>query len=313
MTRAVAFGVLLVCAWSSPGSWGVASAGPAPARQQRADPLGADLVLLDVVVLDRDGKPVTDLRQSDFQVIEDERSVDIQTFTAVSATGSSAPRDGRTMVLLLDTAGVQPGGTLTIQTIARALLSQTRAGDDVTVVRLGRRSDEPYGDLRVAVDRVTDYVAGSMPFVAGEIQETALRTIASLSAQMDDTDPRRKAIVCIGSMAVCNPIEPRPTTARRSLLEDWHSAVAATARANVGVFAVVPSTLSAREAGIVEFTGGAIYAGSGVVRSSVEGVWREVSGYYLLGYWSSAASEELRSVKVEVARKGLRVRARRAR
>jgi VWFA-related protein len=282
-------------------------------QQPPADPSAIDQVFVDVVVLDRDERPVVDLRQVDFQLKENGRPVDIQTFSAVSASGSSSPRDGRTFVMLLDTAGVQPGGTLTIQTIARALLSPTRGGDDVTVVRLGSRNDEPYGDLLVAADRINEYVAGSTPFVAGETQEAVLQAIASLSAQIDVGDARRKAIVCIGAMSVCNPIEPQPSTARRSMLTEWHQAVAAAARANVVVFAVVPSTLSARHAGIVEFTGGAVYAGSGVLRSSVVGVWREMSGYYLLGYRGSADSDVLRPIEVEVARKGVRVRARRAR
>jgi hypothetical protein len=79
------------------------------------------------------------------------------------------------------------------------------------------------------------------------------------------------------------------------------------------VFGAVPSTLRARAAGIVEFTGGEVYAGSHVIESSVAGVWSAVSDYYLLGFWGTEPGAELRPVRVSVGGRDARIRARRAR
>ena len=52
----------------------------ASAQRQRPARATADLVELDVVALDRDDQPVTDLRQDDFTVKEDGRVVELKTF-----------------------------------------------------------------------------------------------------------------------------------------------------------------------------------------------------------------------------------------
>jgi hypothetical protein len=42
-------------------------------------------------------------------------------------------------------------------------------------------------------------------------------------------------------------------------------------------------------------------------------IWREAGHYYLIGYWPAQSKHELRSIDVDVARKGVHVRARRRR
>ena len=48
-------------------------------------------------------------------------------------------------------------------------------------------------------------------------------------------------------------------------------------------------------------------------REHEEAIAREAGHYYLLGYWPAASRRELRSIDVNVARKGVRVRARQRR
>src|ERR1044072_1201395 len=71
-----------------------------PSAQRRT--LRADLVELDVVVLDGGDRPIRDLRQEDFEVKEDGQRVDVKTFAAIVATGTTRADDGRSVVLLMD-------------------------------------------------------------------------------------------------------------------------------------------------------------------------------------------------------------------
>ena len=72
------------------------------AQRQKPLPADGDLVELDVVVLDRNEEPVTDLRREDFMVKEEGRAVEVKTFSSVTALGSLEPDDGRVVVLLMD-------------------------------------------------------------------------------------------------------------------------------------------------------------------------------------------------------------------
>jgi len=61
----------------------------APSAQRSAPaPASADLVELDIVVLDREEHPVAGLRQEDFQIKEDGHLVDVKTFSHVTALGT---------------------------------------------------------------------------------------------------------------------------------------------------------------------------------------------------------------------------------
>ncbi len=137
---------------------------PCPLSASGLQPATGDLVELDVVALDRNDQPVTDLRQDEFTVKEDGRLVELKTFTAVTALGSTQPDDGRVVVLLMDDIGVPISGTSPMQQIAPVVLSPLGDGDEVSVVRLSSRSDEAFGDVGTARDRIDGYRGGAVPF-----------------------------------------------------------------------------------------------------------------------------------------------------
>jgi VWFA-related protein len=65
---------------------------PAPRpTQQPTFRTGINFVRVDVIASDRDGKPVTDLKQADFEVLEDGKTQAIETFRFISVTGPSQP------------------------------------------------------------------------------------------------------------------------------------------------------------------------------------------------------------------------------
>jgi hypothetical protein len=130
MTRlALLFGVLLMAA--------------SPLAQRKPPVLqNPDLVELDVVVLDKRSQPVHGLTQ-DFQIKEDGRPVEIKTFAAVTAAGSTRSDNGRSVALLMDDTGIPMAGTHPMRSIAQIMLSpaQTRAlhSIDVKVARKDTR------------------------------------------------------------------------------------------------------------------------------------------------------------------------------
>jgi VWFA-related protein len=280
-------------------------------RNAPAEP-SIDLVVIDVAVTDRKGVPVLDLKAEEFRVKEDGEDVAIKTFEAVRATTDGDRENGRTVALLLDDVGVPPLGTTAIQQLAKAVLSQTREGDEISVVRLHGRGDEPYGDAIEALDRINAYRAGLAPFSPVDAQIEALRQIAAISRQLTITEGRRKALVCIGMQIVCDVPQPG-FDARPTLVTAWREAMSVAARANVAVYAIIPGRVRIRGGGIADATGGMTYGSFSEFREPIEMVWNDSGAHYLLGYWPGAKRRSVHSISVSVNRPQVRVRARRQR
>jgi VWFA-related protein len=285
-------------------------------RKPQAPPRG-DLVELDVVVLDREGRPVTDLRQQEFQIKEDGRAREVTTFTHVTALGSGKPDDARSVVLLMDDIGVPMTGTSPMRQLAQIMLSPTGDGDRVSVVRLASRTDEAVGDFATARNRIGDYRGGIVPLSSRDTPDTVLRMIAKISRQLEPIAHHKKVILCLGLRVVCDVEEP--TLGANSVFwPAWVEAVSATARANVSVYGVDPTGLSAgsgsrRIDGLTELTGGSLFANSNDFVRAANAIWREAGHYYLLGYPPSTDRREVHSIDVKVTRKDVRVRARKRR
>jgi VWFA-related protein len=284
----------------------------ATAGQLRQSPIGADFVEIDAVVVDRKGRPMRGLQQSDFSIREDGKPVTITTFSEISGPVRDDPDSARTVVLLLDDTGVAPVGTQSIQIIARAFVSSAAAVDDVTVVRLHVEADEPFGDRIAGESRISEYRGGSYPFVSWSTTGDMLKRVADIARLVASNASRRKIIVCIGSPYVCNVREPQPS-APRSFEAAWAGALVQAAQANVSVYGLVPGGAGLRSDGLSEYTGGEVFASTYDVGPPIDRILQDAANYYLLGYWPVSAPKSLHRVEVKVATRGLRVHARRAR
>jgi VWFA-related protein len=282
----------------------------------RPQPTTADLVELDVIALDRNGQPVTDLHQDEFRVKEDGRLVELKTFATVTALGSTQPDDGRVVVLLMDDIGVPLSGTSPMRQIAPVVLSPIGDGDEVSVVRLSSRSDEAFGDVGTARDRIDGYRGGAIPYSLRDTPETVLKAIAKISRQLESIDHRRKVILCLGLPSVCDVNEPA-LGGTSVIWPAWVAAISAAARANVSVYCVDPTGasggLNLSSNGLVQITGGAIFAHQNDFLPAARAIWREAGHYYLIGYWPAASKRDLHAIDVTVTRKGVHVRARQRR
>src|SRR5262245_46429337 len=132
-----------------------------------------DLVDVDVVVTDDDGKPVMGLKQEDFEVREDGKRVELKTFVPVAASeDNSAPRS---MVILLDDVTMPIETVNAVRALATYLALQARPIDDVSVIRFRNQDDEPFGDRRAALARIQQYQGAVLRYAPAGAPEDVLR------------------------------------------------------------------------------------------------------------------------------------------
>jgi VWFA-related protein len=293
----------------------IAASFPLAARQKASPSPRTEFVELDAVVLDNNDAPVRGLHREDFEVKEDGKPVGVTSFSEVSAAGISGRDDSRSVVLLLDDTGVGASGTLIVQNIARGFLTRARPADAVSVVRLTHHDDEavdsPIGSLQIALDRIDEYRAKTVPYFGRESIEESLQALARISKQLEPIEHRRKAVVCIGRRSLCDLYLEMP---ENSLVWPyWRDALSASARANVSLYVVDPAGVTGSVDlgdGIVERTGGTDFVRSNNFGRAVDQVWAEAGHYYLLGYTPTARPRPLHSIQVKVKGKGLHARAR---
>ncbi len=93
LNRPLATTTCIVAGWLSVAILGAQDPATPPQQEQRPTfRVGANLVRVDVTVIDRRGEPVTDLTQDDFEIREDGVPQAVETFKLVEATGE-APDD----------------------------------------------------------------------------------------------------------------------------------------------------------------------------------------------------------------------------
>ena len=289
----------------------VAFMGASSSAQKTRSFQNTDLVDVDVVVTDGEGRPVTGLKKEDFDIREDGKPVALRTFMARTATESGADDTGRSMVILLDDVTMPRESVNAVKAIATYLAMQARPTDDLSVIRF-RLDDEPFGDRTAALERISEYQGALVTYAPAGSPEDVLKLIASVSRKLEATGRRRKILVCIGAPRICS-VTQLGRFGGGSFYEDWIDAVGAAARANLSVYALlaVPARVSGE--GIVEVTGGTVFRGASDFRPLLDRIWQDAGHHYLLGYWPPASSKDLHSISVKVARKGVHVLARRQR
>jgi hypothetical protein len=220
------------------------------------------------------------------------------------------------VVLLMDDIGVPISGTSAMQQIAPVVLSPLGQGDEISVVRLSSRLDEAFGDVRAARDRIDGYRGGVQPFSSRDTPETVLKAVAKIARQLESIDHRRKVILCLGLPFVCDVSEPA-LGGTSPIWPAWVAAISATARANAAVYCIDPTGVrggfNPSSNGLVQETGGRVFANENTFAPAAEAIWRDAGHYYLLGYWPAASKREVHAIEVSVARKDVRVRARQRR
>jgi VWFA-related protein len=130
------------------------SPSPPPTEETPSFPAEVELVNVDVVVVDKKGNPITDLKQEDFTLQEDGQPQTVNSFEAIrlpdapSATPPARPKissnttpeakTGRTFVVVFDDVHLAPFQSSRAKVaVAEFLKSGVREGDRVTLVATG--------------------------------------------------------------------------------------------------------------------------------------------------------------------------------
>jgi VWFA-related protein len=182
-----------------------------------------DLVRVDVIVLDREGRPVQGLSADDFQVFEDDTPQNIEAFSEIRLTGSSASAwlrdvpadvasnqaalDGRVVVIVMDdaTAPPHPGITEEAKRLAREVVGQLGPDDQAAVVftldaRRAQGLTTDRGRLLAAIDGFSPsvgFVKGVDEISFWHFYQGSIAVLSQLADILAGISDRRKALAFI--------------------------------------------------------------------------------------------------------------------
>jgi VWFA-related protein len=197
-----------------------------------------DRVLVDVVVTDDNDRPITDLTQEDFAVVESGRSQAITDFRFVSvpvanrvleprdraaaasdvATNAPASELSRLWAIIVDDLHLIEAHIIPVKRILADFVRALPSQDEVAVVYVGRSdisvnfTSDPTR-LLAAIERVRNAVGfGLDAFPRGRNNrhvkrqaETTADAIRSVAASLAGSGHRRRAIVYLGTMTTISP------------------------------------------------------------------------------------------------------------
>ncbi|HEX3131191.1 MAG TPA: VWA domain-containing protein [Thermoanaerobaculia bacterium] len=123
-----------------------------PVEESFSDQIEVSLVNLEVIVADKSGKPIPDLRKEDFEVLEDGKPVEVTNFYAENGQPAGSPADSPAsntaarpidqrlnLVVFVDDYNMEPQNRSAILDGVRDFLGKSLSpGDRVMVVRYGR-------------------------------------------------------------------------------------------------------------------------------------------------------------------------------
>ena len=163
---------------------------PEQEPQERDDPqgvikLGTALVMLDVTAVDQSNKPVMDLTQDNFQVLEDKVPQKIDFFSKEQVPVS--------VVFAIDTSGSMRAKLDTVIKASATLVKESRAGDEMAVIEFKDQPEllqEFTSDTADVVDTLQGLIAS---------RQTAMLDALYLGADYASKEGknRRKAVILV--------------------------------------------------------------------------------------------------------------------
>jgi len=251
---------------------------------QSAFKSGVNLVEVDVVVTGKSGKPVRGLRQEDFEVFEDGKSVDVVSFVAVdlplahadstippadrsgtSIRSNDQPEDGRVMLIVLDDYHVRfdAGYAVRTRAIARKLVERLGPSDQAAVIATSGRSSMqaeftddkarliatidaffPQSEQTVSGGRSGTPIGGGFGFVSEIKARWAMDTLSNAAKALALIPHRRKAMLFVSEGL---PVSVEQIISSPNAAGAWDGMrdfILTAQRSNVAVYPVDPCGLS---------------------------------------------------------------------
>jgi Ca-activated chloride channel homolog len=171
---------------------------PTPTPPPEIDPgdritINADLVQLQVRVIDRNNRPINNVQQGDFHVFEDGVPQPIEYFTREDVPISYG--------LAVDTSGSLRTQLPTVIEAGKTIINSNKAGDETFLVRfVGRDNTETVQDFTDNKENLMDaldnmYVEGGQSAVVDAVYLSAEHV--SEYKKGDESDRRRRALIVI--------------------------------------------------------------------------------------------------------------------
>jgi len=275
-------------------------------------------LIIDAVVIDRDGAPVMDLRQDEFEIWVGKYRVPIETFVPV--TPSSNDRAAQVMVLVLDDFALPQQVVPRGRDVARRLVSRLPSDDGMAILTLNGDRMDSTSDRARLLDRINSWNnRATGVFTADTLGAHVFDTVAGIARSLAEAPGGRKTIVGIGAAWVFDRPIPIPTVGVRDLRPEWTTAMRAASIANAALYVVDPSgvggtPVTGGETGFAAYTGGHAFTNTNDLETTADRIMAEARNYYLFGVSDPPFQRkaDLRDLEVRVLRKGLTVRARKA-
>jgi len=272
---------------------------------------GTNLVVLSATAVDRRGRPVTNLRQAEFRVLEDGRPQRVQHFSEAETLPAR-------LLVLVDASGSMTGGvkTTSVKMAVTQLLAGMKAEDQVALAGFDHQY---WGLVPFTTDR--DRILRAM----GEIQpfgSTALHDALDHAARDLATwgEGRRAVVVVTDGVDTSSQLRPDDALARSQALDVPIYAVSVISpvddpESDLFTGRERPAAATAGTEVLEKYarlSGGASFIVSdlGGLQRAAATILGELKHQYRLGYDPPRGPSQFRRVEVQSTRKGVLVKTR---
>lgn len=273
------------------------------------------LIEIDLAAVDREGRPVPDLRAEELEVWIGGFKVPIESLEVVAP---DSPNAGRVIVLLLDDITLDPTMVGRARNVATRFVDGMRPGDQMAVVTLNGSAMPLTTDqarLRARID------AWRMPLgitTVDRVGEQLLRVVDSIARSMTEVPGKRKTVVAIGSGWLLDTPVPPAQIGARDLRREWDDAIRSLAVASAAYYVIDPRGVGASRIvaaqGFANETGGHAFVNTNDLDGAADRILAEAAHYYVIRVEDPPVgrTSRLREIDIRTKRKDTTLRARRA-
>jgi hypothetical protein len=285
------------------------------ARQDPAAP-STRTIEIQAVALDRDGKPVDDLKPGDLEVWIAGARVPVQDLVVPPTPNSTT--SGRLIVLLLDDISLDPAMVARARDVANRFVSQIRPGDRMGVTRLNGGSmhvSSGAAELRAEIDKFRQSL-GVMP--VEDLGAQLLGRVAGIAGAIVEAPEPRKIIVAIGSAWLLDTPVPPGNISARDVRREWFEAIRAMGVAGANYYVIDPRGVGGSRqlggsTGLAREAGGYAFVNTNDFSGAVQQVLSDADHYYIIRVGDPPFGRKavVRELEVKSSRRGVTIRARR--
>jgi Ca-activated chloride channel family protein len=272
---------------------------------------GTNLVVLSATAVDRHGRPVTNLRQAEFRVLEDGRLQHLEHFSEAQTLPAR-------LLVLVDASGSMTGGvkTTSVKMAVTQLLAGMQPEDQVALAGF----DHQYWGLvpfTTERDRILSAIGEIQPFGSTALHDALDHAARDLSTWRDG---RRAVVVVTDGVDTSSQLRPDEVLARSQALDVPIYAVSVVSpvddpESKIFTGRERPAAATAGTEVLERYarlSGGASFTVSdlGGLQRAAATILGELKHQYRLGYDPPRGPSQFRRVEVQSTRKGVLVKTR---